>query len=427
MPKISLIIPTRNGADYIWAPIKTILSQDYSDIELLVSVNHSTDNTLEILRQFQDPRLRVIVPPRPLSMTSHYEWCLQQATGEWVTIIGDDDGVMPYFFPEIEKLLNRYDSKPVDAFIFRRAYYFWPGCDDVYGKKVIRACAGRSIKKLSGKLSVLRAILFDFDHFDLPQVYTNNLVRRSLIENIRSISAGKFYNELNPDVYSGVAVALKARSIVRSELPLFWSGTSPKSVSIAFAKSKNSNRNHKSELDNEVIVRAREFLALAQNDNIDIAPMVGMDAWLGLESSAIFVLSALMMIPFKVPWLLRQHMLLLFGACARTSVSLQWERDQALRAKKICLLQDVIRRNGLKLGLFSGVTFLISPILKTSWLISRSINRISDFQKQVFNVESDSHVEFPDLIAAYLAVEKKYYQSQANLPKAKFSIPSSRH
>jgi hypothetical protein len=408
MPKISLIIPTRNGADYVWAPIRTILSQKYLDFELLVSVNHSTDNTLALLRQFHDPRLRILVPPRPLSMTGHYEWCLQQATGEWVTILGDDDGVMLYFFSELEKLFSRHESKPVDAFVFRRAYYYWPGCEDIYGRIAISARAIQSEKKLLGNLSILRAIFFDLEHFDLPQVYTNNLIRRTLIEKIRSSSGGLFYNELNPDVYSGVAVALHARLIIRSELPLFWTGTSPKSVAIALSKLEDASGKPQSNSDGKANDRAREFLAFAQNDKVSVAPEVGIDAWRGLKSSPIWVLSALFNIPFKKPWLFSRHMLLLLGACVRASVSLQHEHDYGMQIKKKRLLKDIISRNGINHYFFFGAVMLSSPILKTGWLMKKCISRLSAYQGCLYTLRSDSHTDFPDLLTASLAADKEY-------------------
>src|SRR5215471_19694655 len=91
--KFSILIPTRNGAPYVFSAINSILRQSYESCEVVVSVNHSTDETMSQVRSIDDPRLRVVVPPAPLSMTLHYEWCLKQARGEWITILGDDDGL----------------------------------------------------------------------------------------------------------------------------------------------------------------------------------------------------------------------------------------------------------------------------------------------------------------------------------------------
>lgn len=408
MPKISLIIPTRNGESYIWASVKTILAQSYSDMELIVSVNHSTDNTLELLRQFQDPRLRVIAPPRLLSMTSHYEWCLQQAMGDWVTIIGDDDGVMPYFFYEFEELLSRCGNKKVDAFIFRRAYYFWPGCEDIYGKQAMNVCAVMTEQKVLPKLLILRAILFDLDFNCLPTIYTNNLVRRTLVEKIRSASGGKFYNELNPDVYSGVAVALKAREIVRSEFPLFWTGTSPKSVNVSLSKSNNLNGKSEVKSNEQTETPINEFFKLASNDDISVASEFGINAWRDLRSSSVWVVSALFMIPFKKPWLMRKRMLLVLAACLNTSASLWQEHDRNVICRKKFLLYSVIKKNGISRNLFFTLSLLVAPIFRAMFMVKRIVLKVLYINRRSFSLSSDSHSEFPDLLKASLAVENEY-------------------
>ena len=66
--KFSIVIPTRNGAPYVFSAINSILRQSYPSCEVVVSVNHSTDETMSQVRSIDDPRLRVVVPPAPLSM-----------------------------------------------------------------------------------------------------------------------------------------------------------------------------------------------------------------------------------------------------------------------------------------------------------------------------------------------------------------------
>lgn len=92
-PKVSVIIPTYNYARYLPAAIESVLAQDFSDFELLVSDDASTDDTASILAEYatRDPRLRVVVQPRNLGMVPHWNWCLQQARGEYVKFMFGDD------------------------------------------------------------------------------------------------------------------------------------------------------------------------------------------------------------------------------------------------------------------------------------------------------------------------------------------------
>src|SRR5262249_24809581 len=180
--KFSIVIPTRNGAPYVFGALKSILRQSYQSCEVVVSVNHSADETMSQVRSIDDPRLRVVVPPAPLSMTLHYEWCLKQARGEWITILGDDDGLMPYFFDEITPLIKKCSRMNVDAILSRRAYFFWPGCEEVYVDGVIYYEAERKQRLVSSVGNMALLFLGLKEYSDLPHIYTNEIVRRALID-----------------------------------------------------------------------------------------------------------------------------------------------------------------------------------------------------------------------------------------------------
>ncbi|WP_348246142.1 glycosyltransferase family 2 protein, partial [Salmonella enterica] len=75
--------------------LKTVTSQGYENLEILVSDNFSDDATEEITRQSNDPRIRYLNTGSRLSMTHNWEFALGHVTGDWVTIVGDDDGLLP--------------------------------------------------------------------------------------------------------------------------------------------------------------------------------------------------------------------------------------------------------------------------------------------------------------------------------------------
>lgn len=89
--KFSIIIPTYNRETYIARAIHSIISQDYQNWELLIIDNLSTDNTLSIINQFQDYRIRVYVNDK------NYERCYSRnrginfATGDYILFLDSDD------------------------------------------------------------------------------------------------------------------------------------------------------------------------------------------------------------------------------------------------------------------------------------------------------------------------------------------------
>jgi len=226
--KYSIIIPTYNRAEYVFYAIKSVLQSPRLDIELIVSDNLSTDNTKEVLNNFSDPRLKIIRPPVILPMSGHYEFALNQASGEWVTILGDDDAVMPYIFDSLDKYIGMYPD--IDIISSTRAYYFWKGCEDLYGNLVVAYSSRLTHQKRSTKTDLAKVLLGFKSCFNMPQVYTTGIIKRSLYNEIKLKSGGYFYHSIIPDLYSLVALCLSRSIYLRIEEPLFWVGTSNKSM-----------------------------------------------------------------------------------------------------------------------------------------------------------------------------------------------------
>jgi hypothetical protein len=229
-PRYTVIIPTRNRSEYLEAAILTALGQESDDFELVVSDNHSEDATAEMLSALKDRRLRVIRPPRPLAMVQHFEWVLRQAKGEWITVIGDDDGLMPFFF-EFADALTRGPASDFDAIYGPKPSYQWPGLETLYGRNVIRfdAHSGRETELSSEVMD--RVSYGDDSYFGHAQFYTGTLFRRSLLERIRARQTeGRIYHSFTPDASSVVATLLNTDKILKVGLPFAWGGSSPKST-----------------------------------------------------------------------------------------------------------------------------------------------------------------------------------------------------
>lgn len=237
-PRYTVIIPTRNRSEYLEAAILTALGQESDDFELVVSDNHSEDGTAEMLSALKDRRLRVIRPPRPLAMVQHFEWVLRQAKGEWITVIGDDDGLMPFFF-EFADALTRGPASDFDAIYGPKPSYQWPGLETLYGRNVIRfdAHSGRETELSSEVMD--RVSYGDDSYFGHAQFYTGTLFRRSLLERIRARQTeGRIYHSFTPDASSVVATLLNTDKILKVGLPFAWGGSSPKSTGAQATRSQ---------------------------------------------------------------------------------------------------------------------------------------------------------------------------------------------
>jgi glycosyltransferase involved in cell wall biosynthesis len=102
-PRYSVVIPTRNRAFTLGTAIQCVLDQTVGDFELIVSNNNSTDDTAELVRGYDDDRIRYFETGRDLSMIDSWEFAVGQATGEWVTILADDDVNSAHLLAEVER------------------------------------------------------------------------------------------------------------------------------------------------------------------------------------------------------------------------------------------------------------------------------------------------------------------------------------
>jgi glycosyltransferase involved in cell wall biosynthesis len=228
-PKISVVIPTRNRVEFLPYAIETVLSQPETNFELVVSDNHSQDGTADFLSGLRDPRLRIVQPERSLAMVDHFEWVVQQTRGEWVTIIGDDDGLMPFFFRFALPLLETVESR-FEVIFGPRAYYMWRGLEEIYGKTAVDFGATVFAHQLNCKRSLRELAQGAVDYFDFPQFYTGTIFHRSLMDRIRSnTSTGRVFNSITPDAASTAALLLGEFKILQIGVPLAWVGSSPKS------------------------------------------------------------------------------------------------------------------------------------------------------------------------------------------------------
>lgn len=92
--KLSIGIPTYNQGNTIEATILSILNQTEDVYEIVVSNNHCTDNTAEVLAKFGD-KIKVVVPPKHLPMVENWNYCMKSMTGDWGYLISSDDILLP--------------------------------------------------------------------------------------------------------------------------------------------------------------------------------------------------------------------------------------------------------------------------------------------------------------------------------------------
>lgn len=96
MPRVSVVIPAYNNADFIDDAMRSILSQTYRDFELIVADHSSTDDTVKRLARYaDDPRVLLLSTPRGGGASRNWNRVTDAAGGELLKLVPGDDVLYP--------------------------------------------------------------------------------------------------------------------------------------------------------------------------------------------------------------------------------------------------------------------------------------------------------------------------------------------
>lgn len=123
-PRITVIIPTRERCDVLEKTLRTVTAQNYDDLDIIVSDNFSADDTERVVRSTNDARVKYVNTGKRLSMSHNWEFALSKVGDVgWVTIIGDDDGLLPGSLDKISEIIQSTDVLAVRTSV---CSYRWP-------------------------------------------------------------------------------------------------------------------------------------------------------------------------------------------------------------------------------------------------------------------------------------------------------------
>lgn len=110
MSKVTIAIPTYNRSNFIAKSITSAINQTFTDIEILIIDNNSSDNTKKVVKSFKDKRIRYIKNDINIGMMNNWNKCIKMAKGKYVMILGDDDILLPNFVEESLKIFSKYKN-----------------------------------------------------------------------------------------------------------------------------------------------------------------------------------------------------------------------------------------------------------------------------------------------------------------------------
>ncbi len=104
--KISVLMPVFNCREYIEESVKSIIDQTYSDFELLIIDDCSTDGTYEYLKSLEDNRITIVRKQQNTGLTISLNMGLRMAKGEYIARMDGDDISLPLRFEKQIKFMS---------------------------------------------------------------------------------------------------------------------------------------------------------------------------------------------------------------------------------------------------------------------------------------------------------------------------------
>jgi len=111
MPKVSVIIPTHNRAEYLRNAIESASKQTFQDLEIIVVDDNSTDHTAEVVEGFENRKIKYIRKNVKKGPSAARNTAILESKGKYIAFLDDDDEWVPNKLQEQIKLLDRSKLK----------------------------------------------------------------------------------------------------------------------------------------------------------------------------------------------------------------------------------------------------------------------------------------------------------------------------
>jgi len=232
----SIVVPTRERHDVLEHTLRTVLRQTRPNFEIVVVDNRSSPETKAVVDAFASPHIRYVRSPERLAMAENWELGLSHAQGDYITILGDDDGLMP---DAIELAEHMHAEWPDRIVTWKPIIWFWPNFIREQDRSFCHGHVSSRVEVRSTRDVLKRVFASRTPYIELPTLYYS-FVPRQLVERIRS-KRGRYFNSINPDIYSGLINAISAPDYIYSYRPLSVVGVSKHSTGSSYIYSEHDS------------------------------------------------------------------------------------------------------------------------------------------------------------------------------------------
>lgn len=214
MPRFSICIPVRNGAEYLKNTLRLCLEQLYfDDYEVVVSDNQSEEDIKGLIDSFHSEKIRYVRTKAFIGMGANFDYALDAACGDYKLIIGSDDGISRYALYILDRVIRITGERMIQ---WSRGEYYYPNHPWIQNKIGIYSQYGQNlIKGYDLVKPAIKAI-----NADPPHIYDSAVVHKDLIREIEEKTGRKLHDSFLGDYYEGLMSAMTAGRYVKIKFPL---------------------------------------------------------------------------------------------------------------------------------------------------------------------------------------------------------------
>ncbi|HEX2542306.1 MAG TPA: glycosyltransferase family A protein [Caldimonas sp.] len=228
--KFSVLLPTRNRLEYLRYAVETVRRQDFEDWEIVISDNCSEDDIRGYVGSLGDARIKYVRTSELVPVTENWNLALETSSGDYVVMLGDDDGLLPGYFSTLLAAMERF---PDPDFIYVSAlFYAYPNVLPEAPEGLLRRDQSSAFAEaMPHWLSRKHADRIARGYLDFKMPVSSNM-QFSLVSRrkIRDLSAsGPFFQSPYPDFYATPALFMTSSRILIYPQPLVIIGITPKS------------------------------------------------------------------------------------------------------------------------------------------------------------------------------------------------------
>lgn len=219
IPLLSVAIATKNREEFCIKAIQSIL--DLNDVRIEIAVSDNSDSRLisEYVKKMNSSQIKYRFLEEKISFIDNFNYALELCTGDYVTMIGDDDTILASMIHAAE-WMKKNDIDTVAPQKSQR--YFWPksrpqspnGTVDLFNFT-------NAFEKIDAQKELIKAAkegIYFFFMYKVAKSY-HGLVKRSLMEKVKEIT-GNYYGAISPDIFAAVTLSYLSKKHYYIDYPL---------------------------------------------------------------------------------------------------------------------------------------------------------------------------------------------------------------